>query len=102
MLSHYPQLLILRMVSILGLAGLRLGFLVGGADWLHELDKIRLPYNINVLTQANTKFALKRYPVLLDQTGRIRSEHTKHTTTLAALPGVTPFPSAANFILFRV
>ena len=102
LLSHYPQLLILRTVSKLGLAGLRLGFLVGGADWLHELDKIRLPYNINVLTQASAEFALKRYPVLLDQTGRIRSERAELAAALAALPGVTPFPSAANFILFRV
>jgi len=75
---------------------------VGGADWLHELDKIRLPYNINVLTQASAEFALKRYPVLLDQTGRIRSERAELAAALAALPGVTPFPSAANFILFRV
>jgi len=75
---------------------------VGGADWLHELDKIRLPYNINVLTQASAEFALKHYPVLLDQTGRIRSERAELAAALAALAGVTPFPSAANFILFRV
>lgn len=102
LLSQYPQLLILRTVSKLGLAGLRLGFLVGGADWLHELDKIRLPYNINVLTQASAAFALRHYPVLLDQTRRIRAERERLAASLAALPGVTPFPSQANFILFRV
>ena len=101
-LARYPQLLILRTVSKLGLAGLRLGFLVGGDDWLHELDKIRLPYNINVLTQASAQFALSHYPVLLDQTRRIRAEREKLAADLTALAGVTPFPSQANFILFRV
>lgn len=101
-LSRYPNLLILRTVSKLGLAGLRLGFLVGAADWLHELDKIRLPYNISVMTQVSAEFALSHYPVLLDQTSRIRAERAHLAEALAALPGVTPFPSAANFILFRV
>lgn len=101
-LSRYPNLLILRTVSKLGLAGLRLGFLVGGADWLHELDKIRLPYNISVMTQVSAEFALSHYPVLLDQTSRIRAERAHLAEALAALPGVTPFPTAANFILFRV
>lgn len=102
LLGQYPQLLILRTVSKLGLAGLRLGFLVGGADWLHELDKIRLPYNINVLTQTSAEFALRHYPVLLDQTRRVRAERERLAAELARLPGVTPFPSQANFILFRV
>ncbi len=101
-LPRYPNLLILRTVSKLGLAGLRLGFLVGDAAWLHELDKIRLPYNISVLTQASAEFALSHYPVLLDQTRRIRAERARLAEALATLPGVTPFPSQANFILFRV
>lgn len=102
LLPRYPQLLILRTVSKLGLAGLRLGFLVGGGDWLHEFDKIRLPYNINVLTQASAEFALRHYPVLLDQTQRIRAERERLAAALKTLSGVEPFPSQANFILFRV
>lgn len=101
-LTEYPQLLILRTVSKLGLAGLRLGFLVGGRDWLHELDKIRLPYNINVLIQASAEFALRHYPVLLDQTRRIRAERERLAGALKVLPGVESFPSQTNFILFRV
>ncbi len=50
-LERYPNLLVMRTLSKLGLAGLRLGLLAGRAEWLHELDKVRLPYNVNVLTQ---------------------------------------------------
>ena len=45
--------LIARTLSKMGLAGLRLGTLVGPPAWIAELDKLRLPYNINTLTQAS-------------------------------------------------
>lgn len=102
LLARYPRLMVLRTVSKLGLAGLRLGFLVGDPAWLREIDKIRLPYNTSVLTQASASFALGHYSVLLDQTRRIRAERARLFSELAALPGVTAFASQANFILFRV
>lgn len=49
----------MRTLSKLGLAGLRLGFLMGDASLLHELNKIRLPYNVNVLSQASAVIALR-------------------------------------------
>lgn len=100
-LGRWPNLLVLRTLSKLGLAGLRLGFLVGARAWLHELDKIRLPYNINVLTQASAEFALGRYGVLAEQTARITSDRDELFAQLAAMPGVTPYASQANFILFK-
>ena len=48
-----PNLLVMRTLSKLGLAGLRLGLLIGRPEWLTELDKLRLPYNVNVLTQLS-------------------------------------------------
>ncbi len=101
-LGEYDNLLLLRTVSKLGLAGLRLGYLVGPPAWLHEIDKTRLPYNINVLTQTSAEFALAHYDMLIDQTQRIRAERQRLQQALAQLPGVTPYPSEANFILFRV
>jgi len=59
LLGQYPNLVVMRTVSKMGLAGLRLGLLAGPAEWLNEFDKVRLPYNINVLTQASADFALK-------------------------------------------
>lgn len=50
-LADYPNLLVMRTLSKLGLAGLRLGLLAGRPDWLSHLEKLRLPYNVNVITQ---------------------------------------------------
>ncbi|MEJ2572080.1 MAG: histidinol-phosphate transaminase [Gammaproteobacteria bacterium] len=101
-LARYEHLLILRTVSKLGLAGLRLGFLVGAPSWLQEIDKLRLPYNIGVLAQASVEFALDHYGMLLEQAQRIRVDRQALFDALQTLPGVSAYPSQANFILFRV
>ena len=100
-LGDYNHLLLMRTVSKLGLAGLRLGLLAGPKAWLGELDKLRLPYNINVLTQISAAFALEHYNVLLEQAAAICQERARLYEALRKLPGVTPFPSQANFILLR-
>ena len=101
-LGRLPNLLVLRTLSKMGLAGLRLGVLVGAPQWLEQIDKTRLPYNINVLTQVSAAFALRHREVLDEQAARIRSDRAELTRRLAALQGVQAFPSEANFILFRV
>ncbi len=100
--GEWPNLLVMRTVSKMGLAGLRLGYLAGPVAWLRELDKVRLPYNINVLTQRAAELALRHKAVLDGQTEAIRSERTRLHEALAAIDGVQPFPSEANFILLRV
>ncbi|MFN2308516.1 MAG: histidinol-phosphate transaminase [Gammaproteobacteria bacterium] len=100
-LGEYPNLLVLRTLSKMGLAGLRLGLLAGPPAWLAEIDKTRLPYNINVLTQASAVFALEQAEVLDAQTARIRADRAALFASLAGLPGLTVYPSEANFILFR-
>jgi len=101
-LGSYPNLLVMRTLSKLGLAGLRLGFLVGAPEWLVELDKVRLPYNINTLTQFSADFALRHYDVLEDQASRIRAEREILSTGLSGLRGTRVFPSDANFVLCRM
>jgi histidinol-phosphate aminotransferase len=101
-LERYPNLLVMRTLSKLGLAGLRLGLLAGREEWLRELDKVRLPYNVNVLTQAVALHVLGRVDVLNTQAASIREERGRLYSRLAALPGVLAFPSRANFVLFRV
>ncbi len=100
--SDYNNLLVMRTVSKMGLAGLRLGLVIGPADWLAEFNKVRLPYNINVLTQASAEFALSHRAVFDQQAERIRIDRQTLSEKLAELPGVKVFPSEANFILFRV
>jgi len=101
-LARHPNLLVMRTLSKLGLAGLRLGLLIGRVEWLAELDKLRLPYNINVLTQTVAESVLSRGDLLEKQAAAIRSERARVLGRLAAVHGIRPFPSDANFILFRV
>jgi histidinol-phosphate aminotransferase len=101
-LSQYPNLVVLRTVSKLGLAGIRLGYLAGRPEWIGELNKVRQVYNDSVLTQAAATFMLEHLDVLEAQAAEIRAERTKLHAALSALPGLTVFPSAANFFLLRV
>ena len=101
-LGKYDNLVVMRTVSKMGLAGLRLGLLAGPSEWLAEFDKVRLPYNINVLTQASAEFALSRREVLEEQTRQICVDRELLMAELQKIGGVKPFPSRANFILFRV
>lgn len=101
-LGDWPNLLVLRTLSKMGLAGLRLGYLAGPKEWLGELDKTRLPYNINCLTQVSAAFALHHKCVLDEQTRAIRAERARLFDVLAKIPGIRPYPSEANFILLRL
>ena len=101
-LDNYPNLLVLRTVSKLGLAGIRLGYLAGRPEWIAELNKVRQVYNVNVLTEAAATFVLEHLDVLEAQAAEIRRERARLQTGLAALRGITVFPSAANFFLVRV
>jgi histidinol-phosphate aminotransferase len=100
-LGRFDNLLVMRTVSKMGLAGLRLGLLAGPPAWLDQFDKVRLPYNINVLTQASAELALRHKALFDAQTSAIRAERERLAAALAALPGVRVYPSAANFLLLR-
>jgi histidinol-phosphate aminotransferase len=100
-LEQYENLLVMRTVSKMGLAGLRLGLLAGSPRWLGEFDKVRLPYNINVLTQASARFALQNQRILDEQTTHIRADRDTMYDELCAIDSIDVFPSQANFILFR-
>ena len=95
------NLLVLRTLSKTGFAGLRLGLLAGPGDWLGEIEKTRLPYNISTLNQVTGAFALRHYEVFARQADSLRSDREQLFARLQEIPGLTVFPSAANFILFR-
>ncbi len=101
-LPSHPRLLVMRTLSKLGLAGLRLGYLSGHARWLAELDKVRPPYNIGVLNEVAAEFALEHLSVFDAQAADIRGERERLFGELAALPGAQPIASRANFLLVRV
>lgn len=101
-LAQYPNLLVMRTLSKLGLAGLRLGFMAGSPAWLGQLEKLRLPYNINVLTQLVAQKILAQAEVLTQQTEQIKQQRFILKQRLETMQGVEVFPSDANFILIRV
>ncbi|MDD5179966.1 MAG: histidinol-phosphate transaminase [Gallionellaceae bacterium] len=102
MLARYPSLLVMRTFSKLGMAGLRLGFLVGGKAWLEQLEKLRLPYNIGVLTQLVAEKLLQHHEVLLQQAEQIKQDRKWLYERLVGTVDVRAYPSEANFILFHV
>jgi histidinol-phosphate aminotransferase len=101
-LPEFPNLLVLRTVSKLGLAGIRLGYLAGRPEWIAEFNKVRQVYNVNVLTHAAALFVLERLEVLEEQAALIRKDRDELRKELAKLKGMEVFPSAANFFLVRV
>jgi len=100
--GRHPNLVLLRTVSKLGLAGLRLGIAAGPADWMAELEKLRPPYNVNVLTAAAAEMLLGEAAVFAGQAEAIVAERARLERGLDAIAGVRRFPSAANFVLARV
>jgi histidinol-phosphate aminotransferase len=100
--ADFDNVVVMRTMSKLGLAGIRLGYLAGKASWTTEFDKVRPPYNVNVLTQAAADFMLDHLDVLDGQAAELRAERTRLEDAIKALPGATVFPSAGNFLLVRV
>ena len=86
-LAEFDNLVVIRTVSKLGLAGIRLGYLVGRPEWVAQLDKVRPPYNVSVLTQAAALFMLERLEVLEEQAARIRAERESLGRSSAATEG---------------
>lgn len=101
-LDEFDNLVVMRTVSKLGLAGIRLGYMAGNNALMQEFEKVRPPYNINVLTQAAAEFVLAHVDVLDDQAAQLRTQRGVLSAALSALPSVQVFPSSANFLLIRV
>ena len=100
--NAHEHVLVMRTLSKFGLAGVRLGYMVGAAALIAEIDKVRPPYNISALNAEATLFALEHADEFAAQAEVLRAERERLQAALKAMPGVTPFPSEANMILVRV
>ena len=96
------NVLLMRTLSKFGLAGVRLGYLLGPQTLVHEVDKLRPPYNVSVLNAECALFALDHAEVFAAQAAQICEQRTVLIEALARIPGVHPFPSDANMVLARV
>ena len=101
-LRRHEHVLVMRTMSKFGLAGVRIGYLMGRRELIGELDKLRPPFNVSVLNAEAALFALEHEDEYRRQATVIRAERARIHAAFAALPGVTPFPSEANMVLVRV
>lgn len=98
----HENLLVMHTLSKIGLAGLRVGALFGQTPWIELIERLRMPYNINVLSQAGALFALAHLEAFEAQISDIVAARGRLHAALVALRGVEVWPSVTNFILFRV
>ncbi|MGB9716009.1 MAG: histidinol-phosphate transaminase [Thermodesulfovibrionales bacterium] len=101
-LKDYKNLVIMRTLSKIGLAGLRTGFLIADEEMIKEVNKVRLPFNVNSLSQKIAVEALKNRKTLKGHINLIISERERLFDELFRIDGINPYPSEANFILFRI
>jgi histidinol-phosphate aminotransferase len=100
--ARHVHVLLLRTLSKLGLAGVRLGYLMGHSALIAQIDKVRPPYNISVLNTECALFALEHAAVFAAQAADIRAQRERLRQAFAAMPGLAAFPSEANMILVRL
>jgi histidinol-phosphate aminotransferase len=99
---EFENLVVVRTVSKIGLAGLRLGYAAAHPAWVAEIDKVRPPYNVNALTQAAVPVILAAADELAQQAMMIRAERFRLLAALAPRRDVSVFPTETNFVLVRV
>jgi len=100
--ARHGHVLLMRTLSKFGLAGVRLGYLMGPQALVGEIDKVRPPYNISVLNCECALFALEHADVFAAQASELRAQRAQLAAALGKLPGITQWPSEANMILIRV
>src|SRR5437667_4091815 len=101
-LAEFPNLVVMRTLSKLGLAGIRLGYAVGRPEWIREFNKVRPPYNVSMLTHVVAERVLAHYDVLDAQARSISAERERLDGAPRKLPEGTGFRSEANFFQKRV
>lgn len=101
LIGRHENLVILRTLSKVGFAAMRIGLLIGAPALIHELDKVRLPYNLNAMSQEAAGFYLDHEEIFLTQAEEIRRCRDELFAALKAIPGVDPRPTDANFIFFH-
>jgi histidinol-phosphate aminotransferase len=102
LLAHSSRIVVLRTFSkAMGLAGLRFGLALAHPAVAREIAKGKLPYNVNVITLAAARVALRHASVLTASTREVIAVRERFLARLRRVRGVSPYPTAANFVLIR-
>lgn len=99
--AKHPHVLLMRTLSKFGLAGVRIGYMMGPERLIHEVDKVRPPYNISVVNAETALFALEHEDVFAAQAADLKRERGRLQSALKEM-GLKSWPSDANMILVRV
>jgi histidinol-phosphate aminotransferase len=99
LLKTHPHLVILRTFSKIGLAGLRVGMLLANPELVAQINKVRPPYNLNAYSQVAAQVVIAHWASIAPQLEEILHERQRLSDRLASLPGLTVYPSDANFLL---
>ena len=100
-ISNFSNLVVLRTISKIGFAGLRLGLLIGSRETIVQLNKLRLPYNINALTQASADFLLQDKKRIKKNAELLIAERQRLFEELSLISQLKVFPSQTNFLLIK-
>jgi histidinol-phosphate aminotransferase len=95
------NLIVLKSLSKIGMAGLRVGYGIAQPELIEQFNKVRLPYNSNSLSQLLSEKLLSDFSSIQKQINNIKSERDRVIKSLSEIDGITPYPSDSNFILFR-
>ena len=101
-LGNYPNMIILRTLSKIGLASLRLGVLIAGEELVQIVNRVRLPYNIGSMQQAAAFQALSLRDDIDSGIALVTGERVRLAAEMSSIEGLEIFRSDSNFILFRV
>ncbi len=103
LLNRYANLVVLRTLSkAFGGAGIRIGYLIAHPEVVTEVLKVKVPFDINTFSRVAALELLKHADLIQDRANRIRQERTRLFEAMEQIPGIVPYPSSANLILFDV
>jgi histidinol-phosphate aminotransferase len=102
LIDKHKNVSIMRTMSKIGFASLRVGFLLGNTELIEAVNRVRLPFNLNSFSQLIASEALRNYGEIKKTLDVLKRERRRLFTEMKRIDGVTPYPSDANFILFRV
>lgn len=102
LVHSHPNVVVVRTFSkAFAMAGARIGYCFADPLVIDDVRRVRLPYHLSALTQAVGIAALHHWKAATAILGAVREQRDRIVAELGLLPGVTAYPSDANFVLFR-
>ncbi len=102
LIEKYDNVVLIRTFSKVGLAGIRLGYLAGNAEIIEQINKVRMPHNVNILTQTTARFMLEQMAFINESARKILAEKSALYNKLSVFEKVTVYSTQTNFLLVRV